>query len=118
MFSGAEALHAEGGLRGAGSALFHGRVGNLFITANSRFLAALGMTNFVCKNNLERDGDGPVLPLRHNASSFGQQFADPANLRADAFEFLFNLLVAAVDVVDAVDNRLAIGNQRGQHQRS
>jgi hypothetical protein len=40
----------------------------------------------------------------------GQDFPDAANLGADAAQFLFDIFVAAVDVIDAVDNGFAIGN--------
>src|SRR5690606_896149 len=39
-----------------------------------------------------------------------------ANLGTQQLELLFDALVAAVDVVDAVDQRIAVGNQRRQHQ--
>ena len=38
----------------------------------------------------------------------GQHLADSLHLRADSAQLFFDALVAAVDVVDAVDNRLAV----------
>ena len=46
-----------------------------------------------------------------------QDLADATNLGAYAFEFFFDIFVAAIDVVDPVNDGLAIGNQGGQHQR-
>jgi hypothetical protein len=40
----------------------------------------------------------------------GQHLADSLHLRADSAQLFFDALVAAVDVVDAVDNRLAVRN--------
>src|SRR5262245_59797756 len=57
---------------------------------------------------------------RHNAGSggaFGQDFADAANLCADALELLFNPLIATVDVVNAVENGLAISHEGRDHER-
>ena len=49
---------------------------------------------------------------------FAEDVAHAADLGADAAELLFDVLVAAVHVVDAVEDGLAIGDQRGQNQRS
>ena len=39
------------------------------------------------------------------------------DVSADRSELLLNALIAAVDMIDAVDHRLAVGDQRRQHQR-
>src|SRR5699024_9964877 len=39
-----------------------------------------------------------------------------SNLGAQQLELFLDALVATVDVVDAVDQRLALGHQRGDHQ--
>ena len=44
--------------------------------------------------------------------------AQALNLGAHAAQLILNVLVAAVHVVDTIDNGLSVGNQRGQHQRS
>jgi len=41
---------------------------------------------------------------------FREHFADAFNLRAYIFQLLFYVFVAAVNVVDPVDNRFAIGD--------
>ena len=41
--------------------------------------------------------------------SLGQHVSEAADLGSDGFEFLFDFLVAAVEVVDAVDDGLAVG---------
>ena len=64
---------------------------------------------------------GVLAALRHNAGrcgAFGQDLTDAADLRADAFQLLFNPLIATVDVVDAIDDGFTIGNQSGDDQRS
>ena len=48
----------------------------------------------------------------------GKHFADAADLGADSLQFFFNVFVTTIDVVDAVDDGLAVGDQRGQHERS
>ena len=63
---------------------------------------------------------GVLAALRHNAGSggaFGQDLTDAANLCAHAFQLLFNPLIAAIYVIDAVDDGFTIGNQRGDDQR-
>ena len=49
-----------------------------------------------------------------SSCALGQDLTHAANLGADALELLFNALIAAIDVVDAVDHGLAVGHQRGQ----
>ena len=44
--------------------------------------------------------------------------AHAANLRADAAQLLFDVLVTAVNVIHTVEDGFAIRNQRCQHQRS
>jgi|tagenome__1003787_1003787.scaffolds.fasta_scaffold20984463_5 hypothetical protein len=53
--------------------------------------------------------------LRHHSwhSLLGQHLADALDLRADSTKLFFNALIAAIDVVDAVDDGLAFGDQRG-----
>ena len=46
-----------------------------------------------------------------------EDFADAANLRAHSAQFLFDIFVAAVNVIDAVDDGFAIGDERRQDQR-
>jgi hypothetical protein len=56
------------------------------------------------------------LPLRRYHRLLRQDFADPPHLRADAFQLLFDVFVAAINVVDAVDDRLAVGDQRPEYK--
>src|SRR6476660_58878 len=56
-----------------------------------------------------------IRALRHNAGhrrALGEYLADAANLRAHAFELFFNALISAINVVDAVDDGFAVGDQR------
>ena len=39
---------------------------------------------------------------------FGEHLADTADLGSDSFQLFFDVLVAAIDVVDAVDDGFAI----------
>ena len=41
-----------------------------------------------------------------------KHLSDASDLRADGLELFFDMFVAAIDVVDAVDDCLAIGYQR------
>src|SRR6185312_17223483 len=59
------------------------------------------------KTNLNLDGFALVA----------EHVAHAANLRAYATQLLFDVLVAAIHVVDAVENRFAVGDHRGQNQR-
>ena len=66
-----------------------------------------------------RLGDEPLAcPLCQRTGQLsallGQHLADSLHLRADSAQLFFNPLVAAIDVIDAIDNRLAIGNQRSK----
>src|SRR5579863_1708543 len=56
--------------------------------------------------------------LLHGGGFLGEHFADAFDLRADSLELLFNIFVAAVDVVDAVDDGFAVGDQGGEDERS
>src|SRR6266508_2948921 len=46
-----------------------------------------------------------------------KDLSEPLHLRSYPAQLLFNALIAAVDVVDAIDDGLVFGHQRGQHQR-
>src|SRR6185437_4104489 len=41
----------------------------------------------------------------------------PPNLRAEPTEFFLDVLVAAIDVVDAIDDGIAVGDKARQYQR-
>lgn len=43
---------------------------------------------------------------------FAENISDAANLCADAAQFLFDALIAAINVIHAIDNGFALGNQR------
>ena len=49
----------------------------------------------------------------HRGGFLGEHFADAADLGADSLQLLLDVLVATVDVIDAVDDGLAVGDQRG-----
>ena len=42
---------------------------------------------------------------------FAENISDAANLCADAAQFLFDTLVATIDVIHAIDNSFALGDQ-------
>ena len=42
--------------------------------------------------------------------------AHAADLRSDTTQFFFNLLVSAIDVIDAVEDGFAIGDQSGDDE--
>src|SRR5437868_7551535 len=46
-----------------------------------------------------------------------EHFTDAFDLRAYGFEFFFDIFVSAVDVVDAVDDGLSVGDQRSKNER-
>ena len=58
------------------------------------------------------DGDRRCL-----AFWVAEDVAEAADLGADAAEFFFEVLVAAVEVVDAVEDGFAIGDERGEDER-
>src|SRR5690348_6034027 len=58
---------------------------------------------------------GRSTPATRPPSPF-QSIRQPPNLRAQSAEFFLDVLVAAVDVVDAVDDGVAFGDEAGQHQ--
>jgi hypothetical protein len=49
-------------------------------------------------------------------ASFGKDVSDPANLGANHSQLLLDVFVASVDVVDAIDDGFAIGDESSQHQ--
>src|SRR6202171_1275007 len=48
---------------------------------------------------------------QRRGSFSGKHFANPSDLRAYAAQLFFDPLVATVNVVDAIQNRLAVGDQ-------
>ena len=63
------------------------------------------------------DEKSPAVHLLHSGRSLGKHLANALNLSPDAAQFFFDIFVAAIKVVDAVDNGLAVGYQRGEHKR-
>src|SRR6202040_1289183 len=49
--------------------------------------------------------------------SLWEHVADAFDLGADGLEFFFDFFVAAIDMVDPVDNGFAVGDQGGEDQR-
>ena len=70
------------------------------------------------RQNLHRHAKQPgdLTGLLRCGGLFGKHFSDTADLGTHALQLLFDVLVAAVDVVDAVDDRLAVRNQGSEHQ--
>lgn len=48
--------------------------------------------------------------------AFRQKFSNAPDLAVGGTKLFFNALVTPVDMIDAVDDSLAFGNQRGDHQ--
>lgn len=79
----------------------------------------------LCSGSSTHDTQGPNLQLGSSSvnrfftlfakepSSLLQQLPHPFNLRTNALQLFFDVLVAAVNVIDAVNDRLAFGDQRG-----
>src|SRR5215470_5726027 len=61
-----------------------------------------------------------ILPERLSAPAAARSLAaaraHPADLRSQRSELAFDALVAAIEMVDAVDCRLALGHEAGDHQ--
>src|SRR5271157_412525 len=53
----------------------------------------------------------------HRGGFAGEDFADAADLGADSLQLFLDVLVTAVDVVDAVNDGFAVGDQSGEHER-
>jgi hypothetical protein len=51
-----------------------------------------------------------VLPLTEDVS-------EASDLGAHAAEFLLNLLIAAIDVIDAIKDGFAVGDEGGEDER-
>src|SRR5437764_11288630 len=47
---------------------------------------------------------------------FAEYVAHTADLGADAAEFFFEVLVAAIEVIDAVENGFSVGDEGGEYQ--
>lgn len=60
----------------------------------------------------------PQCLVRDSARSFGKKIANTADFGADGFQFFFDVLVTAIEVVDAVDDGLSVGDEGGEHKRS
>ena len=63
----------------------------------------------------------PACHLAHLLSSrwsrfLRKHFTDAFDLGADGAEFFFDVFVAAIDVVDAVDDGFAIGDEGGEDE--
>src|SRR5262245_30316744 len=52
----------------------------------------------------------------HRGAAFYRNSADAFDARAERAQLDLECLVAAVEVVDAIDDRLALGDQPGDHQ--
>src|SRR5262249_41601032 len=59
-----------------------------------------------------------VYMLPAAGGTLRQHLANPPDLRPHATQLLFDVLVTAVDVIHAVDDALAVGNEGRKHQRS
>src|SRR5271155_1799734 len=58
-----------------------------------------------------------LLRLDGGCGSLGEDVADATYFGAHGFQFFFDVLVASIQVIDAVDDGLAVGDQGGKHQR-
>jgi hypothetical protein len=66
-------------------------------------ISLLAMVGFLVWTQPSAPASVLQLPLREHV-------ADAADLGANSFQFFFDLFVASVDVVDAVDDGLAVGD--------
>src|SRR5271155_6084234 len=55
---------------------------------------------------------------RNRLSPISEDVSHAPDLSPNAAQLFFDVLITAVHVVDAVENRFAIGDKRSQHQRS
>src|SRR5581483_3617289 len=78
------------------------------------FLVPLAMDRFV---HVPREASA-LRSHRRGNGLLGENLSNSSDLRTHAAQLLLDMLVATVNVVDAVHNGLAVGNQRSQHQRS
>ncbi len=69
---------------------------------------SFNMTDLYGKNLCNAGGYG--------RAAFGKNFSQPFDLCAHAAKFFFNALIATVNVVNAVENGFAFGNQGSNHQ--
>src|SRR5215510_9284281 len=63
------------------------------------------------------DPQSSIFDLRSSILDPPTLRLNPFDLRADRAQFLFNFLVPAIDVIDAVDQGLAFSRESGQDQR-
>ena len=54
--------------------------------------------------------------LRGSRSAPGEDIAYASYFGSDTFQFFFDVLVAAVQMIDAIDDGLAVGNQGGEDE--
>src|SRR5690242_20623538 len=77
------------------------------------------------KHRATRSSDGPysrdwtfaVALGRHHLLGFAKHFTHATNLGSDALQLFLDLLVTAVDVVNAVQDSLALRDQRRDDKR-
>ena len=55
-------------------------------------------------------------PGRDSGCAFGEHFADALDLGAHAAKFFFNALITAINVINAVENGFAFGDESSNHQ--
>src|ERR1700722_20449910 len=51
------------------------------------------------------------------SAPFRKDVSNSAYFGADAFQFLFDVFVASIDVIDAIDDGFAIRHERRKHKR-
>ena len=57
-----------------------------------------------------------LLAVHDGGLALGEHFADAFHLSAHGTELFFDALVTAVDVVDAIDDGFAIGDECGENE--
>src|SRR5437879_239429 len=70
------------------------------------------------KHKPETRNEKLKLARDRHAHFLWEHFADAFHLRAHAAKLFFDTFIAAIYVINAIDNRFAVGDKRRQNQRS
>jgi hypothetical protein len=64
----------------------------------------------------QKIGSAALRSYGRRRCTLGKNFSDTADLRAYSTQFLLDVLVAPVNMVNPVDDGFAVGHQSRQHQ--
>ena len=68
------------------------------------------------EEGLAGGGAGEYRPVPQEGLLLAEDLTHAANLSTDAAQLFFNVLIAAIDVVDAIEDAFTVGNQRGENE--